>query len=138
MTFEWLGRVGDLDWLAILVATAGAMVLGFLWYGPLFGKAWASKSKVGSQTGTPGKMLLTGLYYLIFNAGLQYLGVASAQSDRIEHALVVAIVVGVLVVGPALYAMVVWAKRHPVAFVIDLAHWMVIAAVCTYLQGLII
>jgi hypothetical protein len=138
MTFEWLVRVGDLDWLAILVATAAAMVLGFLWYGPLFGKVWASKSKVGSQTGAPGKMLLTGLYYLFFNAGLQYLGAASARSDRIEHALVVGIVVGILVAGPALYSMVVWAKRHPVAFVIDLTHWMVIAAVSTYLQGLII
>lgn len=26
--------------LAVLVAAASAMVLGFLWYGPLFGKAW--------------------------------------------------------------------------------------------------
>ena len=30
----------DLNWLAILVATAAAFALGGLWYGPLFGKAW--------------------------------------------------------------------------------------------------
>lgn len=29
-----------LDWLAILIATAAAFVLGGLWYGPLFGRAW--------------------------------------------------------------------------------------------------
>jgi hypothetical protein len=29
-----------LDWLAILIATAVAFVLGGLWYGPLFGQAW--------------------------------------------------------------------------------------------------
>ena len=29
-----------LNWWAILVATGAAFVLGFLWYGPLFGQAW--------------------------------------------------------------------------------------------------
>ncbi len=29
-----------LNWLAIFVATAVAFVLGGLWYGPIFGKAW--------------------------------------------------------------------------------------------------
>lgn len=34
--------IGDLNWLAILVATAAAFLLGGIWYGPLFGKAWMS------------------------------------------------------------------------------------------------
>ncbi len=29
-----------LNWLAILIATVVAFVLGGLWYGPLFGQAW--------------------------------------------------------------------------------------------------
>ena len=29
-----------LNWWAILVATAAAFVLGYAWYGPVFGKAW--------------------------------------------------------------------------------------------------
>ena len=29
-----------LNWLAILVATLAAFMLGWLWYGPLFGQAW--------------------------------------------------------------------------------------------------
>ncbi len=32
----------EVNWLAILVAGVASMVLGFLWYGPLFGKTWAS------------------------------------------------------------------------------------------------
>ncbi|NJN52279.1 MAG: DUF1761 domain-containing protein [Gammaproteobacteria bacterium] len=31
-----------LNWIAIVVSTALAFVLGGLWYGPLFGKAWLS------------------------------------------------------------------------------------------------
>jgi hypothetical protein len=29
-----------LNWLAVLVATVAGFMLGGLWYGPLFGKAW--------------------------------------------------------------------------------------------------
>ena len=31
---------GELNWWAILVATTAAFVLGGIWYGPVFGKAW--------------------------------------------------------------------------------------------------
>ena len=30
----------SLNWLAILVATVASFVLGYVWYGPVFGKAW--------------------------------------------------------------------------------------------------
>ena len=30
----------QLNWFAILLATVVSFVLGYLWYGPLFGKAW--------------------------------------------------------------------------------------------------
>lgn len=30
----------DVNWYAVLAATAFAMVLGMLWYGPFFGKRW--------------------------------------------------------------------------------------------------
>ena len=30
----------DVNWLAVLAATAAGFLLGGLWYGPLFGKAW--------------------------------------------------------------------------------------------------
>ena len=32
--------LSELHWLAILGATVAAFVLGGIWYGPLFGKAW--------------------------------------------------------------------------------------------------
>lgn len=30
----------DINYLAVLAATASSVVLGFLWFGPLFGKQW--------------------------------------------------------------------------------------------------
>lgn len=35
-------EISGLNWLAILVATVAGFVIGGIWYGPLFGKAWMS------------------------------------------------------------------------------------------------
>ncbi len=32
----------SVNWLAVLVAALAAFAVGFVWYGPLFGKKWAS------------------------------------------------------------------------------------------------
>ena len=44
----------DLNYWAILVAGVSNMVIGGLWYGPLFGKAWATE--MGWKTKTPEEM----------------------------------------------------------------------------------
>jgi hypothetical protein len=31
-----------INWIAIAIATVVAMIIGWLWYGPLFGKTWRS------------------------------------------------------------------------------------------------
>lgn len=33
-------NMAAINWLAVLVGVVFSQVLGFLWYGPLFGKAW--------------------------------------------------------------------------------------------------
>lgn len=32
--------LSSINWLAVIVATVASFGVGFLWYGPLFGKAW--------------------------------------------------------------------------------------------------
>ena len=36
----------SINWLAVLASVVAAMVVGYLWYGPLFGKAWATEMKL--------------------------------------------------------------------------------------------
>lgn len=36
----------ELNWIAVLAAAASTMVVGSLWYGPLFGKVWIKLAKV--------------------------------------------------------------------------------------------
>jgi hypothetical protein len=33
--------MADINYLAVLVAGVASMIIGYIWYGPLFGKAWA-------------------------------------------------------------------------------------------------
>jgi Protein of unknown function (DUF1761) len=40
------GAAANVNWLAILIAPLLGFVLGGLWYGPLFGKAWMRASGV--------------------------------------------------------------------------------------------
>ncbi len=42
------------NWLAVLVAGVVAMVVGYLWYGPFFGKAWLRLSGVNEQEAKAG------------------------------------------------------------------------------------
>ena len=37
--------ISGLNWLAVLAATVAGFMLGGLWYGPLFGKAWLAAIK---------------------------------------------------------------------------------------------
>jgi hypothetical protein len=60
----------DVNWLAVVVGGVIFMVLGFLWYGPFFGKPWmAMMEKTGwkreQMRGTPVMYLVTLISALI-------------------------------------------------------------------------
>ncbi|ALN89550.1 MULTISPECIES: DUF1761 domain-containing protein [Lysobacter] len=48
--------IAHVNWLAIIAATASAFVLGGLWYGPLFKKAWCREAGIDpdAKPGHPG------------------------------------------------------------------------------------
>lgn len=51
--------IGALNWLAVVVSALSAFVIGGLWYGPLFGKAWQLLSGLSDediQQGHPAKI----------------------------------------------------------------------------------
>ena len=53
MTFDVLG---DLNWLAVLVAALAYFAIGALWYAPpLFGKAWMAAGGMTTRKPGPGR-----------------------------------------------------------------------------------
>ena len=45
-----------INWLSVVVAAVSTFVLGGLWYGPLFGKAWMRASGVTEEQARAGNM----------------------------------------------------------------------------------
>ncbi len=48
--------VVPVNYLAVLVCGIASMVLGFVWYGPLFGKKWMQLSGISMQGGSKSAM----------------------------------------------------------------------------------
>lgn len=76
--------VVPINYVAVLVAAAAAMVLGFLWYGPLFGKLWMSLSGISASTLDAQKKKGMGSKYLVMIVG------TLVMSYVLAHALVFA------------------------------------------------
>jgi hypothetical protein len=50
-----------INYLAVVVATVANFFLGFLWYTPLFGKAWAKELGINATGQPPAGLLVRGL-----------------------------------------------------------------------------
>ena len=71
-----------INYFAVLVSTIVAMVLGVLWYGPLFGKQWSALMGV-----TPEDMQKMGQKSMSKEYTIQALG-ALLMSFMLEHAVI--------------------------------------------------
>ena len=46
----------EINWLAVIAASLVGFVVGFLWYGPVFGKAWMAESGMTEEKAKEGNM----------------------------------------------------------------------------------
>ena len=63
--------LGDINWLAVVVAVVAAQVLGFLWYGPLFGKQWMAavgRTEEEVRAEGPGAAIVVAVVASLFHA----------------------------------------------------------------------
>jgi len=133
-TFDgFFDHLGSLDWPAVIVSTLVLMVVGTVWYGPLFGKPWARAHGIPFSTKPePIKIIKTAAYMFLFSVGVSFF-----VFDDIEHALVAGLLFGFLFIAMALYSGVVWAKKSARAYTFDLLFWIVAVILATYVQGLL-
>ena len=134
-TFDWFfDQLGDLDWLGVILGTVLMVVLGAVWWGPLFGKQWSAARGVAYEMKPdPQKVIATVIYSFLFNIGLGYWAF-----DDFEHAVVMALVFGVLLILPVMYSAVVWAGENVKVFAIDAGYWLVAIILAGFLQGLVL
>jgi hypothetical protein len=102
MTFDVLG---DLNWLAVLVATIAYFALGALWYAPpVFGKAWMRASNIQMPEGEspgPAIYIVPFVTCLIATIAIAMLAVATG-SESIGEGIVLGVVGGLGLAGASL------------------------------------
>ena len=55
----------QIDMVAVLVAVVANFILGFLWYTPLFGKAWAREQGFDTSVQPPKGALVKGMIFMV-------------------------------------------------------------------------
>ena len=109
----------ELNWLAILAATASSFVLGGLWYGPLFKKQWCRAAGVDpdAQPRHPALIFATAIV-CSFLAALVF-AVFLPPSANAADGFGVGFVVGLFFVSMSFGINYAFAQRGPVLWMID-------------------
>jgi hypothetical protein len=110
--------MSGVSWLAVVVAAFFTFVLGGLWYGPLFGKAWMRASGMTEERARAGNMpLVFGLSFV-----LQLLAAFSLDmfigEEGIGFGVFAGAMTGVFFVATAFGVVYLFEQR-------PLAHWVV-------------
>ncbi len=107
--------------LAIILSLVAVFVIGFVWYGPLFGKAWMFANNIPEDADKNMKassfalnifgslLMIVGFYYL--------LGLVGAESFR--EICFIAFVGWVAFIAPSLFDAMAWKNVHFKGFLID-------------------
>lgn len=101
-----LGVFGDVNWLAVIVATATYFALGAVWFSQAaFGKAWARALDWRPAAGErPGPEYYIGPLITCLVAVVAVAMLAEATDSRtFVHGVVLGLVVGLGVAGPVLF-----------------------------------
>ncbi|SRR6266849_5999374 len=59
-----------LNWGAIAIAVVANFIFGWLWYGPVLGKAWAKEMKMDMTQKPPAKVMVRGMILMIIGTFL--------------------------------------------------------------------
>ena len=116
--------------LAILVAAAAGFLVGGLWYGPLFGKAWAAEHGFTEESLKNANMLkIYGLTFAFSVLSAVFLGHLLAFFDtgpRATMMISTGIALGYIV--PAIGTNYLFSRKSGKLFAIDAGYWVVFYA----------
>jgi hypothetical protein len=112
--------------LAILVAAATGLLIGGLWYGPLFGKAWMAEHGFTQQQLRSGNMLkIYGLTFAFSVLSAVFLGHLLAFFDTSARAtLMISVGIALGYIIPAIGTNYLFSRKLGKLFAIDAGYWL--------------
>jgi hypothetical protein len=124
-----------INWMAIIACMIAAVVIGFMWYGPLFGKPWMKEMKMSMPDKAPNMtqpivLSLIGAFFMAYalnhglvfgNAYLNMSGVVAGMQGAFWYWL------GFIV--PPMLSFVAWEGKSWKLFFIQAGYWLALLLV---------
>lgn len=123
-----------INWWAIIVSMIASVVIGFVWYGPLFGKAWMRETGIkmpekgeSPNMTKPVVMSLVGalLMAYVLNHSLVF-GNAYLGTSGVGAGLQTAFWLWLGFIVPAMLSFVAWEGKSWKLFSIQAGYWLVL------------
>jgi xanthine/uracil permease len=134
----------ELHWLAIFLAAASTMVIGSIWYGPLFGEKWQKLAKIKPDKNfTPkkafilyGGAFLASLLTAIVIAYVAFVANRFFHNSFLQDAVVVSVVLWLGFTAARLYMHDSFEGRSRELTLLNIGHEFVTIAVMATIIGL--
>lgn len=124
-----------INYLAVLVVTILAFVLGGLWYGPLFGKAWMKESGVKEGDGKDKMVRTFGLTFLLNIIISLNLSAFLGPKADLQFGLFAGLATGIGFVSASLGIVYLFSQKSLRLFLIDAGYQTVIYAIMGAILG---
>lgn len=122
----------NFHWYEAVIAALAGFMIGGLWYGPLFGKAWQRLSGLSDDQINSGNMpLIFGLTFLLNLIAAFLLGhlYSASGNPSVRAHLMIASGIGIGFVGTAIGVNYLFSRKPLKLFLIDAGYWAVIYTV---------
>ena len=138
---EWFDGLGELDWVAVAVATIASYVLGFAWYSwSLFGKPWAGAlgmtKEQADDTEGMGAAFVVSLVAGVAKVIVLALLMAATDTTGFGEGLLFGAIVGLALIASSIAYHNGFSRMAPTLTLIDSAHDVVEAAMVGAIIGL--
>lgn len=121
----------EVNLVAVVAAGIVSLIIGFLWYGPLFGKKWAQY--MGMKTDNMGKGMaksaIIGLITAIITAYILAQFIAFAGAADITAGAAIGVLAWLGFNATVLLGSVLWEKRPTGLYLLNTIHYLVVFAV---------
>lgn len=133
------------NWIALVVAALSTLVIGFLWYGPLFGKAWMKETGITEEQAQKGMPLRFGLSVVLAFIAVFFIyatsvitggmppndvhGIEHTQFHTFGHGVIHGIGAALFLVMPALVTNALFEQKSLKYMLINVGYWVVTFAI---------
>lgn len=135
----------NVNWIALIVAALSTLVIGFLWYGPLFGKAWMKETGITEAQAQKGMPLRFGISVVLAFIAVFFIyansvitgglppddvhGIEVTKFHTFGHGVVHGIMAALFMAMPVLVTNALFEQKSFKYILINVGYWIVTFAI---------